>query len=88
LQSRHSSTNPREGKPTANTDAINIGSWGTGSYFIGMLDDIAIFNVALSAADVKSIYDSGLKSVLKLDAGTSSVSPSAKLVATWGDLKR
>jgi len=78
----------REGKPTANTDAINIGSWGTGSYFIGMIDDVAIFNVALSAADVKSISDNGLKSVLNLDAGTSSVNSSAKLIATWGDLKQ
>jgi len=78
----------REGNSTPNTEAINIGSWGTGSYFIGMIDDVGIFNVALSAADVKSISDSGLKSVLKLDSGTSSVSPSAKLVATWGDLKQ
>lgn len=78
----------REGKPTANTEAVNIGSWGTGSYFIGMLDDVAIFNVALSAADVKSISDNGLKSVLKLGSGTTSVSPSTKLVATWGDLKQ
>ena len=78
----------REGKPTANAEPINIGVWGTGGYFIGMLDDVAIFNVALSAADVKSISDTGLSAVLKLGAGTSSVSPSAKLVATWGDLKR
>jgi len=78
----------REGKPTANTEAVNIGAWGTGSYFMGMIDDVAIFNVALAAADVKSIADSGLKSVLKIGAGTSSVSPSSKLVDTWGDLKR
>jgi len=78
----------REGSSTPNTDAINIGSWGTGSYFVGTIDDVGIFNVALSAADVKSISDNGLKSVLSLDTGTSSVSPSAKLIATWGDLKR
>lgn len=77
----------REGKSTPNNDAVNIGAWGTGSYFVGMIDDVGIFNVALSAADVKSIYTSGLKSVLKLGAGSTNVNPSAKLAATWGDLK-
>ncbi len=77
----------RDGKPTANTDPVTIGAWGTGSYFVGMIDDVGIFNVALSAADIKTIADKGLKSALNLDA-TTAVSPTAKLVATWGKLKR
>jgi len=77
----------RDGKPTANNDPVTIGAWGTGSYFVGTIDDVGIFNVALSAADIKTIADKGLKSALNLEA-TTAVSPSAKLVATWGELKR
>lgn len=79
----------RDGKPTANNDPVTFGHWGGGSRFRGMIDDVAIFNVALSATDIKSIADNGLKSVLKLGiGGTTSVNLSEKLIDTWGNIKR
>ncbi len=78
----------RDGKPTANNDPVTFGHWGGGSRFRGIIDDVAIFNVALSAADIKSIADNGLKSALKLGVGgTTSVSLSGKLANTWGSIK-
>jgi len=76
----------RDGNPTANDNPVTFGHWGGGSRFRGLLDEIAIFSVALSEADIKSIATQGLKSVLALDQ-TTSVAPSGKLAITWGNLK-
>ncbi len=47
------------------------------------------FNVALSAADIKSVADNGLKAVLKLGVGgTTSVNLSEKIIDTWGNIKK
>jgi len=51
-----------------------------------LIDDVAIFNVALSEADIKSVADQGLKAVLGL-GGTTSVGFSGKLATTWGSMK-
>jgi len=47
----------------------------------GIIDEVAILNVALSAADVKSIMNQGLSDVLL------NVAPGGKLATTWASLK-
>jgi len=73
----------RSGKPKPNQDAVNFGNWNGGSQFLGIIDDVAIFNVALEENDIKNISDNGLKAAL----GAKSVNSSAKLATTWGDVK-
>ena len=51
--------------------------------FTGLIDEMAFFNVALSANDIKEIADGGLSVAL----GFAAVSPQAKLATTWGKLK-
>jgi hypothetical protein len=74
----------RAGKPNPNNDPVNISNWNGGSLFLGIIDDVAIFNVALEETDVKNISDNGLKVAL---GGGKSVDSSDKLAATWGDVK-
>lgn len=73
----------RAGKPRPNEDPINFSNWDGGSNFLGIIDDVAIFNVALEENDVKNISDNGLKAAL----GSKSVDSSGKLATTWGDVK-
>ena len=49
--------------------------------FSGLIDEVAIFNVALTEADIKTIMTKGLE-------GLSAVSPSGKLTKIWGDIKQ
>jgi hypothetical protein len=51
----------------------------------GLMDDAAVFNVALSQDDIKSLMDNGLTDAI---AAPSAVSSRSKLVATWAQLKR
>ena len=60
-----------------------IGATVNGFNFFGLIDDVAIFNVALSAEDIKNIMDSGLEESLSSNA----VSPSGKLPIMWGSIK-
>ena len=55
-----------------------IENWG--QYFTGLLDDVAFFDVTLTAADIKNIMNKGLKISL-------SVSAAGKLATSWGSLK-
>ena len=55
-----------------------IGQWG--QYFTGLLDDVAFFNVMLTAADIKGVMNKGLKTSL-------AVSSAGKLATSWGGLK-
>lgn len=73
----------RAGKPTNNENPVTMGHWGGGSRFKGIIDDVAIFNVVLTADDIKDISDNGLKVAL----GSKSVQPTGKLTTTWGDVK-
>jgi len=52
-----------------------------GAFFTGIIDEVAIFNEALSEDDIKSIMDLGLSVV------TTSVSPSGKLATAWASIK-
>ena len=49
-------------------------------HFNGTIDDVAIFNVALTQDDIKSIATKGLISAL-------AVSPAGNLAATWAAIK-
>ena len=61
---------------------LTIGSAGTSWYFGGIIDEVAIFNVALSEKDLSSIMTRGLEAI------SSAVSPSENLSTTWGDIKQ
>ncbi len=54
---------------------------GNGGY-IGLLDDIAIFNVAVAEADIQDIMQNGLS-----ELGSSPVKPKDKLASRWGKIK-
>ena len=75
------------GEPTftQNNDggSIWLTRWkgGAGWDFSGVLDEIAIFNVALSEDDLGTIMEKGLEKALD-------VSPVGRLTTTWGHLKR
>jgi len=66
---------------------VTFGHWGGGSRFRGLIDDVAIFSVALSEADIKSIADQGLRASLGLGEPTS-VESFGKLAITWGSVKQ
>ena len=48
--------------------------------FNGYIDEIAIFNVALSEEDINEIIDNGLNGILAAD-------PKGKMTTTWADIK-
>jgi len=75
------STRPGDIAVTAN--AVEIGRWGGGSYFVGIIDEAAIFNTVLSEDDIKAIADNGLAKAL----GGLAVAPTNKLATTWATLK-
>lgn len=57
---------------------------GEPDYFGGLIDELAIFNVALSLDDIKTLMAEGLESIGLLGQG---VDPAGKLAVTWGELK-
>ena len=74
----------RDGNLNPNNDPVTIGHWNGGSRFKGIIDDVAIFNIALTADDVKAISDNGLKAAI---GSGKSVQPAGKLASTWGEVK-
>ena len=75
----------RAGKPNPGNDPVTLGHWNNGNHFVGILDDLAIFNVALEVEDILDIATDGLQETLIID---QSVQPSGKLASKWGDLKK
>jgi hypothetical protein len=75
----------RPGKVSGTLNPVEIGRWGGGSYFVGVIDEAAIFNAALSAEEIKTIADNGLQKVLK---GGLAVRPAGNLATQWARLKR
>jgi hypothetical protein len=66
-----------------NQRILNIGRRSDGgdmTYFNGVIDEFAIFNVALTEEEINSLIETGLKTI-------AAVSPSDKLATVWGKLK-
>ena len=73
----------RPGKTAVTGNPVEIGKWGGGSYFVGIIDEAAIFNTVLSEDDLSIIAEHGLAKAL----GGLDVEPAGKLTTTWGTLK-
>ena len=73
----------RPGKTAVTGNPVEIGKWGGGSYFVGIIDEAAIFNTVLSEDDLSIIVEHGLAKAL----GGLDVEPAGKLTTTWGTLK-
>lgn len=76
-----SSTRP--GNTAITDNPVEIGRWGGGSYFVGTIDEVAIFNKVLSEDDIQTIIEHGLAKVLAGEA----VEALNKLTTTWASLK-
>lgn len=68
-----SSTKTGTGNASANSKKLNIGTFGAiagtaevGRWYNGLMDDIAIFNRALTAAEVKLIYITGAGTLMNM----------------------
>jgi len=71
------------GNPWASTEQVYIGAdpgCSVRGQWVGVIDEIAIFNVTLSDADVKGLANGF--------AGANAVEPDNKLTSTWGQIKR
>ena len=70
-------------KPDMHDNSIFIGGCPLdGSYALtGMVDEVAVYNRALSEAEIKSAMEGFSKVILGVD-------PSSKLATTWGELKK
>jgi len=66
---------------TVTIGATNSNGWGTG--FNGLIDEVAVFNVALEEEDILTLMKKGLKKTL-----ITAVSPSGKLTTTWSEIKK
>ena len=73
----------RPGKTAVTGNPVEIGKWGGGSYFVGIIDEAAIFNTVLSEDDLATIVEHGLAKAL----GGLDVEPTSKLTTTWATLK-
>ncbi|MCD6508655.1 LamG domain-containing protein, partial [Candidatus Poribacteria bacterium] len=79
-----SGSSTRPGKVAPTTNPVEIGRWGGGSYFVGIIDEAAIFNVALTDKDIQTVMESGLQKII---SGQLAVEPSGKLTTLWGEIK-
>jgi hypothetical protein len=65
-------------------NGLRIGASGTiGEVFNGIIDDVGIFNVALSADDIKDISDNGLG----MASGVTALEPMGKLATKWAEMR-
>jgi len=65
------------------TKDLTIGSAGNNWYFNGLIDEFAIFNVALDKGEIKTVMNQGLERA----SGIAAVDPSGKLATTWAAIK-
>ena len=59
-------------------------AFGNAEIFNGIIDEVAVFNVVLTADDIKTIMTKGLGAA----TGLIAVEPSDKLAVTWASIKR
>ncbi len=73
------------GTPATYEFAIGALGHGQGAYNTNsIIDEVAVFNVALSDNDIGSIMTKGLEKA----TGMTAVSPSSKLTTTWAQIKK
>lgn len=73
------------GSPDKTPGVLRIGvRINGGNPLMGVLDEVGIFNVALTEANLKSIMEQGFERAL----GISAVEPTSKLTTTWGSIKK
>jgi len=79
-------TVPQTGALLTTDNPVQIGGsqYWVPRLFAGLMDDAALFNVALTQDDVKSLMNNGLAAEI---AGSSAVSSEGKLAATWAQIK-
>lgn len=75
----------RVGKPAGNVNPVTFGHWGGGSRFQGIIDEVAILDVALEERDIADIAQQGLSEIL---GGGQSVQPVGKLTTSWANVKK
>ncbi len=64
---------------------LRIGaSFANGEIFNGIIDDVGIFNVALTVDDINNIMNDGLARA----TGMTAVSSQEKLATTWSEIKK
>ena len=74
---------PASGAMAVNTEPLTIGlaDPGIGNDFNGLIDEVEIFNRALSEAEIRSIFDSGREGKIKPPLGP--LEPPAGMVSWW-----
>ena len=72
-----------KGEPDHVDTPLTLGDMTAGSAMLGILDDVGIFNKALSDDDIQNIMNNGLDKVM----GISPVFPVGKLTTTWAEVK-
>lgn len=71
-----------EGDPDISPGPLNIGDCPNYPYAVnGIIDEVAIFNVALTQDEIIEVMENGLANAL-------AVAPVGKLAATWGSIKK
>jgi hypothetical protein len=76
-----SGASTRPGTVAQTENPVEFGKWGGGSYFVGIIDEVAIFNIALPETEIQAIMNAGLESITAVQAA-------GKLASTWGYLKQ
>ena len=68
--------------PPQDTSEVHIAGWqgNTSELLDGLLDEVAVFNVALSPEDMKDLMKKGFKGILDVAALN-------KLATSWADIK-
>ena len=54
-----------------------------GGFYQGLIDEVALFNTALTEEDINKIMTGGLER----SVGLTAVSPKGNLTTTWGEIK-
>ena len=71
-------------EPVTNTEPIMIGTNVINQGVNGLVDEVAIFSVALAEEDIKDIVSDGLVEA----TGVMAVSATGKLTTTWASIKK
>ena len=71
-------------EPATNTDPVRIGVFNEGeSPTKGIIDEVGLFNVALTEDDIQKIMNDGLSKAI----GMTAVDSSSKFTTTWATIK-